>query len=96
MGGVSPINCTDDANHVAGVKDAVRCPRCGQFHLRAGYCQALRRRQKVQEAVSVDDPVDTFVDNVDTPVDSVVDADTAERRRAYKREWMRKKREQEG
>ena len=91
MGGVAPINCTDDAMNVAGVKDAVRCPRCGQFHLRAGYCQALRRRQKVQEA----DPVNNSV-NIGGSVSTPEVNTAAERRRAYMREYMRKKREGDG
>ena len=33
---VAPVNCTDDEGEA-------RCGRCGQFHLRPGYCQALAR-----------------------------------------------------
>ena len=39
--GLAALNCTDDAAYLADRKDNRRCPRCGLYHLRAGYCQAL-------------------------------------------------------
>lgn len=63
-----------------GTKD--RCPNCGQFHLRPGYCQAVYRESV--DTGPVHKPLSTVSTNAD--VDSDVD------RKAYKREWMRQKR----
>jgi hypothetical protein len=76
--------------------------------LKAGYSEAkpvtklaVTRLRKsvtaVHKSTDVDKPVDTLVDTVDRPVHRPVDTpvdsvDSVDRRKAYKREWMRKQR----
>ena len=57
---VRPLNCSPKLG-IAGKDGAPRCPHCGLWHLRAGYCQAL------DPIYAVDKPVDTG--SVDTSVD---------------------------
>ena len=87
----SPFNC----DKLLGSGD--KCPNCGQFHLRPGYCQALDPRNAAQYGVSTQPrSVDTFTENVDTSVDkkdaSVDTVDRKEHRRAKKAEYERKRR----
>ena len=96
-------NCPPDW----GMKE--KCPKCGYFHLRPGYCQALnpeasaaiasgrpismkeaRRLASLPLAVSVDTKAVDKAD-VDTPPVDKIDK-TVDERRAYQREWLRKKR----
>ena len=88
-----PCNCGPQL----GVEN--RCPHCGQFHLRPGYCQALDPINRTVDK-AVDKPMSTqeLSTDVDTTVDNMAkeisnSSDPEEKRRAYQAEWIRRKRE---
>ena len=63
-----PLNCPSDW----GFRE--ECPKCRQFHLRLGYCQA----------------VDSVVDK--PPSVDISTLSSVDKRKAYQKEWSRKKR----
>ena len=72
----APLNCDDDAGYYAHAKQRERCPRCGLYHLRLGYCSALdtaERRYLGRNGLvnRAGEPIDDVPDNVplsDNPV----------------------------
>jgi hypothetical protein len=51
---IAPLNCSSK-EHNPGQD---RCPRCNQWHLRAGYCQALNRETETEKVSSGVSPWD--------------------------------------
>jgi len=95
-----PLNC-DPQLGLIGSK--ARCPHCNQFHLRPGFCQAVHKAslvdtEAVHKPVHKPEPVHKPVHKLSTPLTEpeiepdADELDATEKRKAYKREWMRKRR----
>ncbi len=75
-----------------------KCPECGLFHLRPGYCWKLDplypKGFKLGDILEMDDKIrEQTVHKGVHAVHKEPELDAVEKRKSYRREWMRKRRE---
>jgi hypothetical protein len=93
---VRPQNCEPSVHDADAAEKARKpCPNCNQFHLRPGYCQALDpiNAAKYPHLHELAKFVNTAVNSVNSSVNTnETPVNSDEVRKAYRREWMRKRR----